>query len=112
MAARADVYLKITVAEDARFERKKDDLYTDVKIDLYTAVLGGKVKIETPGNSATLTIPPGTQQGQMFRLTGQGMPKMRSPKSSGDLYARVKIELPRKLNDEQRRLFTELRELN
>jgi curved DNA-binding protein len=109
---KADVYLKITVAEDARFERKKDDLYTDVKIDLYTAVLGGKVKIETPGNSATLTIPSGTQQGQTFRLTGQGMPKIRSPKSSGDLYARVKIELPRKLNDEQRRLFTELREMD
>ena len=109
---KTDVYLKITVAEDARFERKKDDLYTDVKVDLFTAVLGGKVKVETPGGSATLTIPAGTQQGQTFRLSGQGMPKMRSPKTSGDLYVRVKIEIPRKLNDEQQRLFEELRKLD
>lgn len=108
---KSDIYLKMTVAEDARFERKKDDLYTEVKVDLYTAVLGGKVKIDTPTGSATLTIPAGTQQGQTFRLTGQGMPKLRSPKSSGDLYARVKIEVPRKISDEQRRLFEELREL-
>ncbi len=78
---KSDVYLKITVAEDARFERKKDDLYTDVKVDLYTAVLGGKAKIETPTGSATLKIPAGTQQGQTFRLAGQGMPKMRVPQN-------------------------------
>jgi len=108
---KSDIYLKITVADDARFERKKDDLYTDVKVDLYTAVLGGKAKFDTPGGSATLTIPSGTQQGQTFRLAGQGMPKIRSPKSSGDLYARVKIEMPRKLNDEQRQLFEKLQKL-
>ncbi len=109
---KSDVYLKITVAEDARFERKKDDLYTDVKLDLYTAVLGGKAKIETPTGSATLKIPAGTQQGQTFRLAGQGMPVLSSPKTSGDLYARVKIEIPRKLSDEQRSLFKELQKLD
>jgi curved DNA-binding protein len=108
---KADVFLKITVAEDARFERKKNDLYTEVKVDLYTAVLGGKAKVETPTGSGTLTIPAGTQQGQTFRLAGQGMPKLRTPQSSGDLFARVKIETPRKLSDEQRRLFEELRKL-
>lgn len=108
---KSDVFLKITVAEDARFERKKDDLYTEVKVDLYTAVLGGKAKVETPTGSATLTIPAGTQQGQTFRLAGQGMPKLRSPKTSGDLYARVKIDIPRSLNAEQRELFEALRKL-
>jgi len=108
---KSDVYLKITVAKDDRFARKGDNLYSDVQVDLYTAVLGGKVKVDTPIGSATLKIPAGTQQGQKFRLAGQGMPKLREPKSSGDLYARVKIEIPRKLSDEQRKLFEDLRKL-
>lgn len=108
---KSNIHLKITVADDARFERKKDDLYTDVKVDFYTAVLGGKVKIETPTGNVKLKIPAGTQPDQLFRLAGRGMPKLRSPKSFGDLYARVKIETPRTLSPEQRRLFEQLQNM-
>lgn len=108
---KSDLYLDITVTPDPRFERKNENLYTDVKVDLYTAVLGGKVQTPTPTGSVMLSIPAGTQPDQMFRLSGRGMPRMRSPKTFGDLYARVKIELPRSLSAEQRSLFEQLQKL-
>jgi curved DNA-binding protein len=108
---KSDIYLKITVAPDDRFELKGDNLYTDVQVDLHAAVLGGKVKTETPSGSVMLTIPAGTQPDQVFRLAGQGMPKQRSPQTFGDLYARVRIEIPRHLTAEKRRLFEQLRDL-
>lgn len=104
----ADIYLVIEVLPDARFERKGDDLYTDITVDLYTAVLGGEVRVNTLDGPVVLTIPAGTQPGQSFRLSGRGMPHLREPNVRGDLYARVKVQLPRNLTDKQRQLFEEL----
>lgn len=103
-----DIYLIIQVAPDSRFERRGADLYTDSEVDLYTAVLGGEATVVTPAGNVVLTIPPGTQPGQTFRLSGRGMPKLRNQQARGDLYARVKVSLPRQLNDQQRSLFQEL----
>ncbi len=103
-----DLYLVIEVIPDPRFERKGDDLYTDINIDLYTAVLGGETRVSTPDGAVMLTIPPGTQPGQSFRLNGRGMPHLRTPSQRGDLFARVKVQIPRQLTPEQRRLFEEL----
>lgn len=106
----ADILLGIEVLPDARFERKGDDLYTDITIDLYTAVLGGKAAVSTPSGNVMLTITPGTQPGQVFRLSGQGMPRLSSkPLSYGDLYARAQVQLPRTLTPHQRELFEKLR---
>jgi curved DNA-binding protein len=105
-----DIFLAIEVDPDTNYEREDDDLYTDVVIDLYTAVLGGQATLQTPGGQVTLTIPPETQPGQKIRLTGRGMPHLRSPQTAGDLYARIKITLPRHLNDKQRALFEQLRQ--
>ncbi len=105
----SDIYLVIDVAPDKRFERKGDDLYTDVNVDLYTAVLGGEVSVATLSGNVILTIPAGTQPGQSIRLTGKGMPRMKAPGTFGDLYARIKVTLPRQLSDEQKKLFTQLR---
>lgn len=104
----SDLYLIIEVLPDARYERQGDDLYTDITIDLYSAVLGGEARVPTPEGTVTLTIPAGTQPGQTFRLSGQGMPQLRSPKTRGDLYARIKVQIPRNLSAEQRKLFEEL----
>lgn len=104
----SDLFLVIQVSPDERFERKGDDLYTDVKIDLYKAVLGGEANVETPSGRVILTIPAGTQPDQTFRLSGRGMPKLRNPKQHGDLYAQVKVQIPTKLNKEQRALFEKL----
>lgn len=104
----SDLYLIIEVLPDPRFERQGDDLYTDVSIDLYTAVLGGEARVPTPEGPVTLTIPAGTQPAQTFRLSGRGMPQLRSPKTRGDLFARIKVQIPRNINAEQRKLFEEL----
>lgn len=105
-----DLYLVVEVLPDARFERKEDDLYTDVSIDLYTAVLGGQVKVPTLTGEVLLTIPTGTQPGQTFRLAGRGMPRLSAANTFGDLYARIKVTLPRNLTARQKSLFEQLRQ--
>jgi curved DNA-binding protein len=64
--------------------------------------------VPTPEGQVVLTIPAGTQPGQSFRLGGRGMPHLRSPQTRGDLYARVKVQIPRNLSQEQRALFEKL----
>jgi curved DNA-binding protein len=104
----ADLFLVIEVLPDPRFERKGDDLHAETTIDLFTAVLGGEARVVTPDGTVVLTIPPGTQPGQSFRLSGRGMPHVKAPNQRGDLYARVKVQLPRNLTAEQRKLFEQL----
>ncbi len=105
-----DLYLVVEVLSDPRFERKEDDLYTDVSIDLYTAVLGGNVKVPTLSGEVLLTIPEGTQPGQTFRLSGRGLPHLTAAATFGDLYARIKVNLPRNLTQRQKSLFEQLRQ--
>lgn len=108
---RSDLYLQVKVIDDPRFERQGNDLLTDLPISLYTAVLGGEAKVETLSGSVVLTIPSGTQPGQTYRLTGRGMPHLRNPKQYGDLLARIKIKIPRRLTPEQRTLFKQLADM-
>jgi curved DNA-binding protein len=104
------LYLKVKVAADPRFTRKGDDLHVAMPLDLYTAVLGGEVRVPTLSGDVQLKIPGGSQHGQTFRLRGKGMPQTNNPKEYGDLYAKLEIQLPTQLTDEQRRLFEELRQ--
>lgn len=106
-----DLYLNVRVQDDPRFTREGDDLYVDVTIDLYTAVLGGEVDIPTMRGRATLKIKPGTQPGQLIRLRGKGMPRLRRPEEYGDLYVRVHVELPSNLSERERELFKQLASL-
>lgn len=106
-----DLFLVIQVSDDPNFERKGNDLYTDIEVDLYRAVLGGEVAVKTMSGDVVLTIPAGTQPGQSIRLTGRGMPHLKNTQTHGDLYARVKVKIPRKLNARQRELFEELSKL-
>jgi curved DNA-binding protein len=106
-----DLYLVVRVDADQGFERKNNDLYTEVAVDLYTAVLGGEVLVPTPGGPIILTIPPGSQPNQSLRLKGRGMPHLRNANQHGDLYARLKIRLPRDLSDEESDLFKRLASL-
>ena len=107
--AKGDLYLIIHVAKDNRFDIKGNDLYSEKAIDLYTAVLGGKVEVETPSGKGMLTIPAGTQPGQTFRLTGKGMPILKQKNKYGNLLVKVKVTLPKKLTADQKKLFEELR---
>lgn len=106
-----DLFLVITIAPDARFKLEKDDLYTRVNVDLYTAILGGEVEVPTLSGNVVLTIPAGSQPDQSFRLKGRGLPNLRNKKKRGDLYARLDITLPRDLNSRERKLFKELANL-
>ena len=106
-----DLYLMVDVSPDPRFERKGDDLYTDVEIDVHSAALGGEVSVATPAGPVVLTIPPGSQPEQTFRLKGRGMPRLRKSKDHGELYARLKIEIPRDLSPREKELFQELASL-
>jgi len=108
---RSDLYLVIQVADDERFERRGDDLYTDLPVDLYTAVLGGTVKVPTLSGNVVLTIPPETQNGRTFRLSGKGMPRLKKPQEHGDLYVKVNIRIPRDLSPRQKELFQEIAKL-
>lgn len=108
---KADIYLVIEVLPHNRYSVNGSDLTTEVKIDLFTAVLGGKVTVPTLSGNVSLTIPPGTQPGQKFRLSGRGMPILKSANSFGDLYVQVIVEIPKKLTDNQRRLFEEMKKL-
>jgi curved DNA-binding protein len=110
--AAGDLYLVIEVTPDERFERKGDDLETEFSIDLFTALLGGQANVSTPTGVVVLTIPSGTQPGQIFRLAGRGMPKLRAPEKHGDLLAKARIQLPKNLTAEQRSLVEQLRRLS
>ena len=103
-----DLYLKINVLPHETFQRQGNDLHMDVEIDLYTAVLGGETTIPTFDGNVVLKIPAGTQNGQVFRLRGKGMPDLRDPKKHGDLYARAQVKLPKKLSPQETELFQQL----
>ncbi len=105
----SDIYLVIELLPHARFKISGSDLTTEVKIDYLTAVLGGTVTVGTLSGDVVLTIPSGTQPGQKFRLSGRGMPILKSSQTYGNLDVQVKVELPKKLTDEQRKLFEQLR---
>lgn len=106
-----DLYLKIEVLPHPVFQRNGDDLTVNLSVDLYTAILGGKVNVPTLERPVELTIPPGTANGKKFRLRGLGMPNLRNPQDRGNLYAVVQVELPHNLNQEERQLFEKLRDL-
>jgi len=106
------LYLRIHLAPHPRFERKGRDLYTRVSVTLTTAVLGGEAEVRTlGGQTLRLKIPPATQNGQVFRLKGHGMPATGKPDDKGDLYATIDVQLPRSLTPEQKKLFEELQKL-
>lgn len=105
----SDVYLKINVEKNENFERKDDDLHTTVSVDVFTALLGGEAEVQTLGTKIRMTIPASTQPEQLIRLAGRGMPKVKSPENKGDLYVRVKVQIPKNLSDHQKKLLEEAR---
>ncbi len=103
-----DLYLVVSVRPHDRFQRDGDDLLVETPVDLYTAVLGGEVRVPTFTGDVLLTVPPETAAGRRFRLSGRGMPRLRRPDEHGDLYAVLTIQLPQDLTDEERALFQKL----
>ena len=110
-AGGADLYLKINVLPHKTFTRKGDDLTLTVPVDLYTAILGGEVSVETMGKPVRLTIPEGTDSGKTMRLKGLGMPNLKNPAEHGDLFARIEVHLPAHLTPAEKEKFREIRNM-
>ena len=112
-ATSGDLYLRVRLQPHPVFERKGRDLYVKVPLPLTTAVLGGEAEVPTlSGKSVRLRIPPLTQNGQMFRLKGYGMPAVGKADDKGDAYARVEVQLPTQLSTEEREHYEALAKLS
>ena len=105
-----DLYLKVSVNKNANFERKGDDIHTQIEVDIFTALLGGKVQVKTLDGTLSLSIPAGTQPEQIIRLSGRGMPKLRSSEK-GNLLVKIKVKIPKNLNKKQKKLLKEAAEV-
>jgi len=107
--ASGDLFLRVRIRPHPVFERKGDDLYTKVALEVATAVLGGEAQVPTISGTVRLRVPETTQPGQIFRLKGHGMPIVGKPDLRGDLYATADIQLPRSLSKEQRQAWEQIK---
>lgn len=103
-----DLYITFTIAKDSRFKRIGNDLYTEVSLDLFVAVLGGEITVETYGGKIKLKVKPETQNGTRTRLKGKGFPVYKKEGQFGDLFVTYSVQLPTNLTDKQKELFAEL----
>ena len=102
-----DLYLIVDVQDDKRFERRGNDLHTTAAVNIFTAILGGEAEVETLSGKVKLNVPAGTQPEQVFRLAGRGMPSVKNANEKGDLYVRLKVQVPKYLSPKQRELLEE-----
>ncbi len=102
-----DLYLVVNVTDEDKFERNGQDLYTTSALNIFTLILGGETDVETPTGKVKLSIPAGTQTDQVFRLAGRGMPHLKNPSTKGDLFVKLKVQVPKYLSSKQRELLEE-----
>jgi len=103
-----DLYITFIVANDLKFRRDGSDLYTTENVDLYTAVLGGEVTVDTLSSKVKIKVKPETQNGTKVKLKGKGLPVYKKENQFGDLYITYNIQIPVNLTDKQKKLFGEL----
>jgi curved DNA-binding protein len=106
-----DIYITFVIGEDPKFRRAGNDLFTAEDIDLYTALMGGEVTIETLSGKVNLKVKPETQQGTKVRLKGKGFPVYKKDGHFGDLIVTYDVKLPVNLTERERELFQQLRDL-
>ncbi|MDI9335595.1 MAG: molecular chaperone DnaJ [Gammaproteobacteria bacterium] len=105
-----DLFIEVRVKDHEIFDRDGDNLHCEVPITITLATLGGEVKVPTlASDSVVINLPEGTQHGKQFRLRGKGLKNIRSG-MQGDLFCHIKVEIPVKITDQQRKLFLELDE--
>jgi curved DNA-binding protein len=106
-----DLYITIHVAEHPDYRRKGNDLYRDARMDLYTAVLGGKITVPTLKSLVEVNVPRGSDNGKVLRLPGLGMPVYNDSSRFGDLFITLTMELPKQLTDAELELFKKLADM-
>jgi len=103
-----DLYITFLVINNSPFKREGNNLYKTIELDLYTAILGGDITIDTLDSKVKLKISPETQQNTKVKLKGKGFPIYKQEGQFGDLYITYSIKIPTNLTDKQKELFTEL----
>jgi len=106
-----DLFITIHISPNPDFVRKGNNVYVNLSVDLYTAVLGGKIQVPTLNGNVNMTLPKGTQGGKTLRLKGKGMPVYGSKTEFGDLYVLTNIEIPINLSVEEENLFKKLKNI-
>lgn len=106
-----DLLIKINILAHDVYRRRQNDLYLTIPVDLYTALLGGTVRVNTLKGTVNLKIPADTGNGQVLKMSGLGMPVFGSKDTFGDFYVKIEIIIPNKLNQKERELFRELQEI-
>ena len=108
---RGDLYVRIEILPHPVFRREGNDLYTELEVDIFTVMLGGKATIKTiDGKEIAIKIPAGVPYGQTLRLKGLGMPDYDKPKHRGDLYVKIKYHIPKDLTDKEKKKLQEVYE--
>ena len=107
-----DLYISFHIINNTKFKRDRNDLHSSVDIDLYTAVLGGEIIIDTLDGKAKLNVKPGTQNGNKIKLKGKGFPLYKKEGEFGDLVITFQIKIPTNLTDKQKELFEQLSKLS
>ena len=103
-----DLYITFSILNDTPFKKAGNDLHLSQEIDLYTAILGGEITIDTMHGKIKLKIKPETQNNTKTRVKGKGFPVYKSDEQFGDLYVNYTIKLPQNLTEKQKQLFMEL----
>ena len=106
-----DLFIKFNIPPESDFKRDGANLYQNIQLDLYTAVLGGEVTIDTLNGKVKIKVAPGTQNGSIVKLKGKGLPVYKQEGNYGDLLVTYQVLVPTHLNDKQKELFTELSKL-
>ncbi len=109
---KGDLYITFVIADDPIFKRVGDDLYVDAELDIYAAVLGGEVEVDTLKGKVKLKVKPETQPGTKVRLKGQGFPVYKKDGQFGHLIVTYQVKIPTHLTERQKELFRELQSMN
>ena len=103
-----DLFITFSIANDPEFKRVGNDLFKNTEIDLYTAILGGEIQIDTLSGKVKLQVKPGTQNSTKVKLKGKGFPVYKNESQFGDLFITYSVIIPTNLSDKEKELFKEL----
>ncbi|MDU8885686.1 J domain-containing protein [Yeosuana sp. MJ-SS3] len=106
-----DLFIQFSIINHSKFKRDKDNLYTTVDLDLYKALLGGELMVDTFDGKVKLTVKPETQNGTKVKLKGKGFPKYKKEGEFGDLFVTYQIKLPTNITNKEKELIKELQKL-
>ncbi|ULC57882.1 J domain-containing protein [Flaviramulus sp. BrNp1-15] len=106
-----DLYIQFSIVNHSKFKRDKDNLYSTIDLDLYKALLGGEILVDTFNGKVKLNIKPETQNGTQVKLKSKGFPKYKKEGQFGDLYITYQIKLPTRLSEKEKELIKELQKL-